>query len=212
MTISSNLLEIKHKIANLCADVTLVAVSKFQDKANIMQALAAGQRVFGENRVQEAAAKWPELQKLYPDIKLHLIGALQTNKADDAVLLFDIIESLDRRKLADCLVKSMHKHNKFIPCLVQVNIGRELQKAGIMPDETDEFIAYCKNKGLKIEGLMCIPPEGEQPEQYFEQLQLIAKRNKLDTLSMGMSSDFPAAIKFGATHVRVGTAIFGSRT
>ncbi len=211
MGIKENLAEIKQSIAMHSGSATLVAVSKFHSQDAIMDAIHAGQRVFAENRVQEASAKWPALKKLYPDIKLHLIGPLQTNKVADSVRLFDVIESVDRIKLADCLLKEMHKQKCFIPCLIQVNIGSELQKAGIMPENADEFINYCKNKGLNIRGLMCIPPEGENPQPYFENLRAIAVKHNLEILSMGMSNDFACAIKCGATHVRIGTAIFGKR-
>ncbi len=212
MSIKTNLLQIKQIIASLSNDAGLVAVSKFQDKDKIIQAIEAGQRIFGENRVQEAYSKWPEIKALYPDIKLHLIGALQTNKADQAVRLFDVIESLDRPKLADCLIKEMQKQERFIPCLIQVNIGKEPQKAGVMPEEVEGFIKYCTGAGLNIIGVMCIPPEGESPEKHFEKMQEIAKKHNFPVLSMGMSSDFKIAIQYGATHVRVGTAIFGDRS
>jgi hypothetical protein len=211
MEIENNLLAIRRKVANLSANVQLVAVSKFQSSDKILQAIAAGQMVFGENRVQEATEKWPAIKKIFPDIKLHLIGTLQTNKAREAVAVFDVIEIVDRTKLADCLAKEMQKQGKNLPCLIQVNIGREPQKSGIMPEEVDEFIKYCIGKNLAITGLMCIPPESESPEPYFMQMQNIAKRNDLKILSMGMSGDFESAIKCGATHVRVGTAIFGKR-
>jgi pyridoxal phosphate enzyme (YggS family) len=211
MNIKTNLSDIKQRLARLSKDVELVAVSKFQDSDKIIQAIEAGQRIFGENRVQEAHSKWVEIKKQYPEIKLHLIGSLQTNKSAEAIELFDIIESLDRPKLADSLLKEMQRQNKFIPCLIQVNIGREPQKSGILPENADEFINYCINKGLNIKGLMCVPPEGENPEPYFKNMQILAKKHALPILSMGMSSDFETAIKHGATHVRVGTAIFGSR-
>lgn len=211
MNIKINLNSIKQRILHLSKDAELVAVSKFQDIDKISQAIEAGQRVFGENRVQEAITKWVEIKKQHPDIELHLIGALQTNKSAEAVALFDAIEILDRPKLADSLLKEMHKQNRFIPCLIQVNIGREPQKAGIMPEEADNFIQDCIKKGINIKGLMCIPPEGENPAPYFKSMQKLAKKHNLQTLSMGMSSDFETAIEYGATHVRVGTAIFGGR-
>lgn len=211
MSIESNLLQIKQTIASLSKDVTLVAVSKFHGSDKIIEAIKAGQKVFGENRVQEAYTKWPTIKSQYPHTALHLIGALQTNKAFDAVKLFDVIESLDRVKLADCLAKEMQKQNRFIPCLIQINIGKELQKAGVMPNEADGFIKYCIDKGLNIKGLMCIPPENECPIPYFMQMQELMVRHNLKVLSMGMSRDFEAAIKYGATHVRIGTAIFGER-
>lgn len=211
MSIKKNLLEIKQRIARLSKATELVAVSKFQDSDKILQAIEAGQRIFGENRVQEAHSKWPEIKQKYPDIKLHLIGALQTNKSAEAVELFDVIESLDRPKLADSLLKEMQKQNRFVPCLIQVNVGKEPQKAGVMPEDADGFIKGCVDKGIKIKGLMCVPPEGEEPSPYFKYMQELAKKHDLQVLSMGMSSDFEVAIKYGATHVRVGTSIFGSR-
>lgn len=191
--------------------VTLVAVSKTVSADGIRPALRAGQRVFGENRVQEAAGKWPELRAEFPDIELHLIGPLQSNKAGEAVALFDVIESVDRPKIAEALVKEMLKQDRFLPCFVQVNTGREPQKAGIAPDETEAFVASCRDLGLPVAGLMCIPPVAEEPAPHFALLREIAGRCGLRNLSMGMSSDFPIAITLGATHVRVGTAIFGHR-
>jgi PLP dependent protein len=211
MGVKDNLLAIRRAIEDVSKNVELVAVSKFHGADKIMQAIEAGQRVFGENRVQEAAAKWPEIRRKYPDIELHLIGSLQTNKADEAVAIFDVIESLDRPKLADSLASAMKKQGRRVPCLVQVNIGREPQKSGVLPEDADNFIEYCRNKGLEINGLMCIPPEGENPEGYFLQMRDIANKHKFQVLSMGMSGDFECAIKCGATHVRVGTAIFGER-
>jgi pyridoxal phosphate enzyme (YggS family) len=161
--------------------------------------------------VQEACAKWPEIKLRYPDIELHLIGALQTNKVAEAVELFDVIESVDRPKLVDFLVKEMSKQNRHLPCLIQVNIGKEPQKAGVMPEDIGMLISYCQEKGLNITGLMCIPPEGENPEPYFQEMFTMANKYKFTNLSMGMSGDFAIAIKYGATHVRIGTAIFGAR-
>lgn len=211
MSIKTNLHDIKSRISYLSKDTELVAVSKFHDSDKIVEAIEAGQRVFGENRVQEAYSKWVDIKKQHPEIELHLIGALQTNKSAEAVELFDIIESVDRPKLADSLLKEMQKQNRFIPCLIQVNVGKEPQKAGVMPEDADKFIQDCINKGLNIKGLMCVPPEGENPEKYFKYMQELAKRHNLQVISMGMSGDFEIAIKHGATHVRVGTAIFGSR-
>lgn len=211
MSIKENLLAIKQNIAAIAENVTIVAVSKFHDSNAILEAIAAGQCVFGENRVQEALNKWPGIKKQYPDTKLHLIGALQTNKAAEAVRLFDIIESVDRQKLADCLIKEMHKQNRILPCLIQVNIGNEPQKSGVLPEDTDALINYCKDKGLNITGLMCIPPEGQNPSPYFQKMVDLARKHHFKTLSMGMSGDYAIAIKFGATHVRIGTAIFGTR-
>jgi pyridoxal phosphate enzyme (YggS family) len=187
-------------------------VSKTFGPEAITPVLAAGERVFGENKVQEALAKWPELRNRYPDVALHLIGPLQTNKAREAVDIFDVIETLDRPKLAKELAKEIEKRGKHPKLYVQVNTGAEPQKAGILPQEADAFIASCrKDYGLEISGLMCIPPVDEQASPHFALLNQIAKRNGLEHLSMGMSADFELAIQLGATHVRVGTAIFGKR-
>jgi pyridoxal phosphate enzyme (YggS family) len=194
------------------AGVTLVAVAKTHPAERVALALAAGQRVFGENRVQEAAAKWPALKQAWPDVELHLIGPLQTNKARDAVALFDVIESLDRPKLAQVLAAEMARSGRRPACYVQVNTGDEPQKAGIAPTEVDDFIRHCRaDLGLPVVGLMCIPPVDEEPSLHFALLAKIARRNGIDILSMGMSADYEIAIAFGATHVRVGTAIFGER-
>lgn len=191
--------------------VTLVAVSKTFDTDAIRPVLDAGQRVFGENRVQEAQSKWPDLRADYPDIELHLIGPLQSNKAKDAVALFDVIESVDRPKIAEALAAEMKRQNRFLPCLVQVNTGKEEQKAGIPPEQADAFIADCRALGLTIIGLMCIPPVDEEPALHFALLREIARRNDLPVLSMGMSADYETAVALGATHVRVGSALFGGR-
>lgn len=192
--------------------VTLVAVSKTFDADAIRPVIEAGQRVFGENRVQEALAKWPYLRTDFPDIELHLIGPLQSNKAQEAVALFDVIETVDREKIASALALEMKKQNRFPKLFVQVNTGSEPQKAGIEPREALAFITRCRDvHGLMIEGLMCIPPADEPPSAHFALLAKLAKLNGLPLLSMGMSSDFEAAIQLGATHVRVGSAIFGSR-
>jgi len=194
------------------AAVTLVAVSKGHGAESVVAALESGQRVFGENRVQEAAAKWPPLKARYPDVALHLIGPLQTNKVADAVRLFDVIETLDRDRLAAALAKEMARAGRSIPCFVQVNTGEEPQKAGVAPRDADAFIARARAEhGLAVTGLMCIPPVDEDPAPHFALLHEIARRNGLAHLSMGMSDDFETAIAFGATHVRVGTAIFGPR-
>ncbi len=193
-------------------DVTLVAVSKTHEAERILPALRAGHRVFGENRVQEAKAKWPALREAFQDVELHLIGPLQTNKVKDAVALFDIIESLDRPSLAEALAKEMARQNRRPACLVQVNSGAEPQKAGVALQDADAFIEDCKTKwGLPVAGLMCIPPVGCDPTPHFEILRTLATRHGLHLLSMGMSDDFTAAIACGATHVRIGTAIFGKR-
>jgi pyridoxal phosphate enzyme (YggS family) len=192
--------------------VSVVAISKTQPAEKIASALAAGQRVFGENRVQEAAAKWPALRRDWPDIELHLVGPLQTNKAKDAVALFDVIETLDRPKLAQALTAEMARSGRRPACYVQVNTGEEPQKAGIAPAEVDDFIRYCRTElGLPVVGLMCIPPVDEEPSLHFALLRQIAARNGIAVLSMGMSADYEVAVAFGATHVRVGTAIFGER-
>ncbi len=194
------------------AEVTLVAVGKTHPADWIEAALKAGQRVYGENRVQEAQGKFPDLKARYPDLVLHLIGPLQTNKAAVAVELFDVIETLDRPKLARVLAKEMAKAGRRPACLVQVNTGEEEQKAGVVPGEADALIALSRDElGLPVEGLMCIPPLDEEPALHFALLREIARRNGLKSLSMGMSADFETAIRFGATHVRVGTAIFGPR-
>jgi pyridoxal phosphate enzyme (YggS family) len=191
---------------------TLVAVSKTHDADVIRSVLEAGQRVFGENRVQEAAAKWPGLKTDYPDIQLHLIGPLQSNKTADAVALFDCIETLDRPKLAHALAAEMEKTGKRVPLFIQVNTGAEPQKAGMAPEDTAAFIALCRDElNLPVEGLMCIPPAEENPAPHFALLAKLAHENGLAKLSMGMSADFETAVKFGATHVRVGSAIFGAR-
>jgi pyridoxal phosphate enzyme (YggS family) len=193
-------------------DITLVAVSKTHPVDRIAAALAAGHRVFGENRVQEAGSKFPDLKAEHPDLALHLIGPLQTNKARDAVRLFDVIETLDRPKLARSLAREMDKQDRRPLCFVEVNTGEEPQKSGVLPGETDAFVALARDElGLPVAGLMCIPPFDEEPSPHFALLREIAKRNDLPCLSMGMSGDFEIAIRFGATHVRVGTAIFGPR-
>jgi PLP dependent protein len=194
-------------------DVTLVAVSKTFPADDIRAVLDAGQRVFGENRVQEAHGKWPELQKRYAGVELHLIGPLQSNKVGEAVSLFDVIETLDREKLARALVAEREKGHALPDLFIQVNTGAEAQKAGVLPQDADAFVALCRDElGLPVVGLMCIPPVDEEPALHFALLEKIANRNGLAHLSMGMSSDYETAIEFGATHVRVGSAIFGART
>lgn len=193
-------------------DITVIAVSKNHGAEAILPLLEAGHRVFGENRVQEAMGKWPALKERYPDIELHLIGPLQTNKAKEAVGFFDVIETVDRPKLARILSEEMARQGKTLRLLVQVNTGEEEQKAGAAPQEADAFIAQCRDEyGLAIDGLMCIPPAEEAPAPHFALLAKIAARNGLKTLSMGMSGDYEIAATLGATHVRVGTEIFGAR-
>jgi len=193
-------------------DVTLVAVGKTFEAEYMVPALEAGQRVFGENRVQEAAEKWPNLRQTYPDIELHLIGPLQTNKIKQALDVFDVIQTIDRLKLAKMLASALEDRALKPKCFIQVNTGEEPQKAGVLPIDADDFIQTCiKELELPVVGLMCIPPVDQEPSLHFALLQKIAKRNGLEKLSMGMSADYDIAIEFGATHVRVGSAIFGKR-
>ncbi|WP_407060058.1 YggS family pyridoxal phosphate-dependent enzyme [Devosia epidermidihirudinis] len=192
--------------------VQLVAVSKTVPADAIAPYLAAGQRVFGENRVQEAKDKWPELRREYPDVQVHLIGPLQTNKVREAVALFDVIETVDRDKLAAALGEEMAASGRHLTCFVQVNIGGEAQKSGISPEETVDFVARCRNEfKLEIVGLMCIPPDGQPAGPYFAHLATLGRAAGVANLSMGMSGDFETAIGMGATHVRVGSALFGAR-
>jgi pyridoxal phosphate enzyme (YggS family) len=194
------------------SSVTLVAVSKTFAPDAITPVIAAGQRVFGENRVQEAKGKWPALRALHRDLELHLVGPLQTNKVGDAVALFDVIETIDREKLARAVAKEMERQQRRPRLFVQVNTGEEPQKSGVSVADADALVALCRSElGLAIEGLMCVPPIEDEPALHFALLRKIAQRNGLAALSMGMSSDFETAIAFGATHVRIGSAIFGSR-
>ena len=193
-------------------EVSLIAVSKSHPQAAACSALSAGHRIFGENRVQEAAAKWPGLRQRFAGTELHLIGPLQTNKAADAVALFDVIQTLDRERLARALAREFERQDRRPALFVQVNTGEEGQKAGVMPGDADAFIARCRSEyGLAIAGLMCIPPAPDDPEAHFVMLAGIAAHNGIGRLSMGMSADYETAIGFGATEVRVGTAIFGAR-
>jgi pyridoxal phosphate enzyme (YggS family) len=216
---SGSLARVQAEVAQACAQagrdpnsVTLIAVSKTHQAATIAPVIAAGQRVFGENRVQEAKSKWPALTAAQPGIALHLIGALQSNKAKDAVALFDAIHTVDRPSIAEALAKEIARQGRHPLLFVEINTGAEPQKAGVLPDEADSFIATCREShGLEIAGLMCIPPFEEAPGPHFALTAKIAARNGLRLLSMGMSADFATAIAFGATHVRVGTAIFGGR-
>ncbi|MBT5929310.1 MAG: YggS family pyridoxal phosphate-dependent enzyme [Rhodobacteraceae bacterium] len=192
--------------------VKLIAVSKVQPNARVEKVLTQGQRIFGENRVQEAAGKWPDFRKRFDAIDLHLLGPLQTNKARQAAELFDVIHSLDRPKLATALARLAQETGRCPDLFIQINTGKEMQKAGIMPEDADAFIASCSAMDLPVRGVMCIPPVDETPALHFALLAKIAHRNGLSGLSMGMSADFEMAIGFGATHVRVGSAIFGARS
>jgi len=216
---AERLADVRRRIAQACLEagrdagaVTLVAVSKTFEAGAIAPVLAAGQRVFGENRVQEARAKWPPLTAQYPDIDLHLIGPLQSNKAKEAVALFGAIHAVDRPSLCAALAKEIDRQGRHPRLFVEINTGAEPQKAGILPEGADAFLRDCRETyGLGIEGLMCIPPLDEPPAPHFALTAKIAARNGLALLSMGMSADFATAIRFGATHVRVGSAIFGQR-
>lgn len=219
VNVASNLADVQAAIAAAAIaagrkpeDADLVAVSKTQSAEAILPAIQAGQRRFGENRVQEAQGKWPALKAAHGDLSLHLIGPLQTNKVRDAVALFDVIETVDRPKLARALSREMAKQDRHLDCFIQVNTGEEEQKAGVWPDQVDDFIALARDElGLSVRGLMCIPPVNEECSLHFALLREIAQRNGLHELSMGMSADYEVAIQFGATLVRVGTAIFGAR-
>jgi PLP dependent protein len=217
---ASGLEGVRAEIARACreagrdpAGVNLIAVSKTFDVAVIEPVIAAAQRMFGENRVQEANAKWPALKAKHPGIELHMIGSLQSNKAREAVMLFDAIHSLDRQSLAEALAKEIAKQNRRPRLFVEINTGAEPQKAGVLPQDADAFLKKCSESwGLQVDGLMCIPPAEIAPAPHFALTAKIAARNGLKLLSMGMSADFPVAIAMGATHVRIGTAIFGVRT
>jgi pyridoxal phosphate enzyme (YggS family) len=198
-------------VARQPAEITLVAVSKSHDEAAVRAALAAGQRVFGENRVQEAAGKFAALRSEGSDLELHLVGPLQTNKAEQAVALFDVIQTLDRLKLAQALARASDKTGRRPRCFVQVNTGAEPQKAGVDPAALAALLIETRSAGLAVEGLMCIPPVDQPPAPHFQLLRGLGERHGLRALSMGMSADFETAIHLGATHVRVGTAIFGAR-
>jgi pyridoxal phosphate enzyme (YggS family) len=216
---AGRLAEVRRKMAQACAeagrdpaDVALVAVSKTFGAEAIAPVIAAGQRAFGENRVQEAKAKWPPLRERHPDLALHLIGPLQSNKAREAVGLFDAIHTVDRASLCVALAKEIDRQGRAPLLLVEINTGAEPQKAGVLPEAADGFLGECRDSyGLAIAGLMCIPPLAEPPAPHFALAAKIAARNGLKLLSMGMSADFETAIRFGATHVRVGSAIFGER-
>ena len=215
----SNLMKIKNRIniaAEKCGrdgqDVTLVAVSKIHTADTIRPVLKEGHRIFGENRVQEAAQKWPALKEEFKGVTLHLIGPLQTNKVRQAVTLFDVIETVDRPRLAQTLARVFEETGQKCDIFIQINTGLEDQKAGVVPNDADHFIALCRDDlNLPVVGIMCIPPVDEDPISHFKLMCKIAKRNDLKTISMGMSGDYELAIEHGATHVRVGTAIFGTR-
>lgn len=219
MSVEERLEDVRKKIAGVAAEagrepdsVTLVAVSKTFDAEHIRPTIFAGQRVFGENRVQEAQGKWPAMLAETPDLELHLIGPLQSNKAADAVALFDVIETVDREKIARALADEVRRQGRGIRFYIQVNTGLEPQKAGIAPDDVAAFVALCRDDlSMQVEGLMCIPPVEENPGPHFALLAKLAAENGLSKLSMGMSGDFETAIGFGATSVRVGSAIFGTR-
>ena len=215
----TGLADIRARIGKAAADagrdpseIILVAVSKVQPLERIEAVLDAGHRTFGENRVQEAAGKWPAFRERYPHVELHLVGPLQTNKVRQALDLFDVIHSVDRDRLARRLAEGFAETGRPLPCFVQVNTGEEPQKAGCLPAEADAFVARCRDEyGLPLAGLMCLPPLDEEPSLHFALLRKIAERNGLPGLSMGMSGDFERAIALGATHVRIGSAIFGER-
>ncbi|HQX26944.1 MAG TPA: YggS family pyridoxal phosphate-dependent enzyme [Alphaproteobacteria bacterium] len=207
MSIAENLKKIKARAGN----ATVIAVSKQQPQEKIDEALAAGHRVYGENRVQEAQAHWNGAHEKFPDLELHLIGSLQTNKAKDAVALFDVIQTVDREKLAKALAAEMKKQNKFPACYIEVNTGEEEQKGGVAPAALPDLLKSCKECGLTITGLMCIPPIEDPPALHFALLKKLADEHGLKNISMGMSMDFEKALALGATHVRVGEAIFGTR-
>jgi pyridoxal phosphate enzyme (YggS family) len=218
MESAARLEEVRERIAHACNlagreadEVTLVAVSKTRGAEAIEPLLEAGQRVFGENRVQEAQAKWPALRERWPDAELHLIGTLQSNKADDAVALFDCIHSLDRPSLVTALAKAMAKAGRQVPCFVQVDIGEEPQKGGCAIGELSALLRQAGDAGIPVIGLMCVPPNGIEPAPFFALLDKIARDHGLAGRSMGMSGDYETAIMLGATHVRVGTALFGAR-
>ena len=219
-TIDSRLAAVRQDIVQACRDagrepssVTLIAVSKTFEAAAIEPVIAAGQRVFGENRVQEAKAKWPALRERNPGIQLHLIGPLQSNKAREAIALFDVIHSLDRPSLAEALAKEIARQGRTPLLFAEINTGGEPQKSGVLPEQADDFLKDCRDKyGLRVAGLMCLPPADEPPAPHFALTAKIARRNEMNLLSMGMSADFPAAIAMGSTHVRIGTAIFGGRS
>jgi len=215
---ATRLAAVKDNIARMCKparrepeDITLIAVSKTHPADRITPLLDIGHRVFGENRVQEAQGKWPQLRERYPETELHLIGQLQSNKAEDAVALFDVIHSLDRASLLKALAKAMDKAGKRVPCFVQVNIGDEDQKGGCPISEVPAFLAKVRDADIPLAGLMCLPPAGIEPAPFFALLAKLAQDNGVEGLSMGMSGDYETAVQLGSTHIRVGTALFGPR-
>lgn len=221
MSVAENLNAIDKTISKICKkrsydkhDVELVAVSKRQPLDKIKALLDSGHLTFGENIIQDAIQTWEKSGFIdqYPDLKLHFIGSLQTNKAEDAVLLFDVIETVDRPKLVDAIVKASEKHEKSVECYIQVNTGDEPQKSGVLPADLDDLVKYAKNTNLNVTGLMCIPPQNEPSALHFAFLKTLAERHGLKNISMGMSDDFEKAINLGATHIRIGTAIFGERS
>lgn len=217
--ISQNFTAVQKQIRKACHvsgrnedSVYLVAVTKMQNEQALMEALRYGHRLFGENRVQEAESHWSILKQKHPDIRLHLIGPLQTNKVKEAVALFDCIETVDREKIALALCEEMKKQGRNVPVLIQVNTGEEEQKAGVLPADLKQLLDYCRHCGLDVQGLMCVPPVNEPAALHFAFLKKLARRHGLDILSMGMSADFDKAIKLGASYIRVGSALFGERT
>lgn len=217
--IRANLAQVRSRIARSAVDsgrpenaVHLVCVTKGQEEPALRVALEAGERIFGENRVQEASRKWQNLRQDFPGVELHLIGPLQTNKVREAIAFFDVIETLDRHRLAEALAKEQRAGASLPKLYIEVNTGREPQKAGVLPEDADAFVAFCRHEcGLSLAGLMCIPPANQQASPHFALLAQIAARNGLPELSMGMSSDYDLGVQLGATHVRVGSAIFGAR-
>ena len=218
MSVNDNIKSLRAEIRALAEtagrkpdSVHLMAVSKMQPEEKISEALEAGQRLFGENRVQEAIKHWTPLKPRWPDVRLHLIGPLQTNKVKEAVRLFDCIETVDRGKLAIALAEEMKKQERYLPCMIEVNTGAEAQKAGVSPDDLPALLQCCRDNNLNITGLMCIPPHNEPAALHFALLKKLADRHKLPDLSMGMSADYQKAIPLGATYIRIGTALFGER-
>jgi pyridoxal phosphate enzyme (YggS family) len=209
--IKKNIQSVREEVSRLVSNVEVVAVSKRHPVEKIQEAIDAGHRCFGENKVQEAKEKWSSLRGVYNNVALHMIGHLQTNKANTAIELFDVIESLDSKRLVDALVKAQQKHQRFIEYYIQVNFEAERQKGGVSVSEFSELLAYAKSKELNVTGVMCIPPAEKDPRQYFSELKKLADAHQLPNVSMGMSKDYLIALEEGATHIRVGTSIFGKR-